>query len=66
LHPYQSRTHSAPVRIPLLDGFLLVPTPTSGREDGPPLPLLGALAMHLAGLKVITNYAKLDFCIQQG
>jgi hypothetical protein len=66
LHPFRSRTHLEPLRIPLTGGFVLFPTPTAVGPDGPPLPLLGALAMQVAQLKLTINYAKLDFSIQEG
>jgi hypothetical protein len=66
LHPYQSRTHHEPFRIPLIGGFVLFPSPMNSGPDGPPLPLLGALALRRVGLKLTVNYAKLDFCIQEG
>ena len=66
LHPYQSRTYRMPFRISLPDGLVLFPTPTNNSAEGPPLPILGAAALHAAGLKLIANYAKLDFCIQPG
>jgi hypothetical protein len=66
LHPFQSRTHQSPFRVPLHDGLLLFPVPTTNVTEGPPLPLLGALALRRAKLKLTVNYAKLDFSIQEG
>jgi hypothetical protein len=66
LHPFQSRTNRIPLRLSLSGGFVLCPTLQDNTEDGPPLPLVGSLALHDAGLKLIVDYEKLDFCIQQG